>query len=100
MDEHPCVTSNNDLVQMRLRPKGLRSLRFGEAAFYSTIPSKRQVAEFFNTLLDLGRRIAIIGWSSTGKSTLAHRLGLKLDLPVTHLDTIFNQPNTNWQARP
>ena len=33
MDEHPCVTSNNDLVLMRLRPKGLLSLRFGKAAF-------------------------------------------------------------------
>lgn len=33
------------------------------------------------------KRIAIIGIPGSGKSTFAHRLGLKLNIPVTHLDT-------------
>ena len=51
VDEHPCVTSNNDLVLMRLRPKGLRSLRFGEAAFLSNNSFKTTGCRVFQHLL-------------------------------------------------
>jgi len=49
VDEHPCVTSNNDLVLMRLRPKGLRSLRFGEAAFLFNNSFKNDELPSFST---------------------------------------------------
>lgn len=38
------------------------------------------------------QRIAIIGCSGVGKSTLAVKLGERLGLPVTHLDALF------WEA--
>lgn len=38
------------------------------------------------------QRIAIIGCCGAGKSTLADRLGLKLNLPVIHLDSYYWQP--------
>ena len=38
------------------------------------------------------RRIAILGCSGTGKSTLARHIGARLDLPVVHLDTLFWEP--------
>jgi adenylate kinase family enzyme len=38
------------------------------------------------------QRIAIIGCSGTGKSTLARRLGERLGLPVVHLDALFWEP--------
>ncbi|MGV8995316.1 MAG: topology modulation protein [Parvibaculaceae bacterium] len=39
------------------------------------------------------QRIVIIGCSGGGKSTLARKLGEKLNLPVTHLDVLFWKPN-------
>lgn len=48
----------------------------------------------------LGQRICLIGMSSTGKSTLAHRLGEKLNLPVVHLDQLHHLPDGNWVKRP
>lgn len=38
------------------------------------------------------RRVAVIGRSGGGKSTLARKLGAKLDLPVVHLDVVFWRP--------
>jgi adenylate kinase family enzyme len=38
------------------------------------------------------QRIAIIGCSGTGKSTLARKVGARLDLPVVHLDALFWEP--------
>jgi len=38
------------------------------------------------------KRIAIIGCGGAGKSTLARQLGVMLDLPVYHLDSLF------WKA--
>jgi len=51
-------------------------------------------------LTDLGNRICILGPSNSGKSTLAHTIGNRCDLPVTHLDLLFHLPHTNWQPRP
>lgn len=38
------------------------------------------------------RRVAVIGRSGGGKSTLARRLGEALGLPVVHLDVLFWRP--------
>lgn len=43
------------------------------------------------------KRICIIGPSSSGKSTLAHKLGQKTGFPVLHLDKIAHIPGTNWK---
>jgi adenylate kinase family enzyme len=54
-------------------------------------------------MLDLaafGSRIAIIGASNGGKSTLAAAIGRYLELPVIHLDQLYHQPHTNWEPRP
>ncbi len=48
------------------------------------------------TLSSLGNRIAIIGCSSSGKSTLADRLSTELKIPVFHLDFYAHQHNSNW----
>jgi adenylate kinase family enzyme len=38
------------------------------------------------------QRVAIVGCSGGGKSTLARELGALLDLPIIHLDTLFWKP--------
>ena len=43
-------------------------------------------------------RIVIIGSPGAGKSTLARRLGRKLQIQVVHLDRIFWQPG--WKEKP
>jgi adenylate kinase family enzyme len=41
------------------------------------------------------QRVLIVGNCGAGKTTLAKKLGLKLDLPVIHLDYHYWKPN--WQ---
>lgn len=48
----------------------------------------------------LGPRIAIIGPSNSGKSTLAVALGQKLNVPVDHLDQYAHHHGTTWVRRP
>lgn len=48
----------------------------------------------------LGHRICILGPSNSGKSTLARRLSVYLNIPCYHLDQIAHYPNTDWQRRP
>ncbi len=50
-------------------------------------------------LEELGNKICIIGFSSSGKSTLGDMLSKKLSIPVTHLDLIAHDHNTNWQRK-
>ncbi len=38
------------------------------------------------------QRVVILGCSGTGKSTLARQIGVKLGLPVVHLDSLFWEP--------
>ncbi|MGH3679019.1 MAG: topology modulation protein [Natronosporangium sp.] len=40
-------------------------------------------------------RIAILGCGGSGKSMLARQLGATLDLPVTHLDTVYYDQDWN-----
>ncbi len=51
-------------------------------------------------LSSLGERIAILGPSNAGKSTLAVALSEKLGVPPVHLDQLQHLPNTDWQPRP
>lgn len=44
------------------------------------------------------RRIAIVGCSGGGKSTLARALGARLGLPIIHIDVIFWRPG--WVEGP
>ena len=46
----------------------------------------------------LGRRIAVLGMTASGKSTLAKRLARLLDVPHIELDAIVHGPN--WVDRP
>lgn len=48
----------------------------------------------------IGKRVCILGLSSTGKSTLAELIAQKKGLSVLHLDQIYHQPYTQWKARP
>ena len=51
------------------------------------------------SLNELGQRICILGPSNSGKSTLAAKLGEKLNIPVCHLDQLAHIPGTNWERR-
>lgn len=51
------------------------------------------------SLNELGQRICILGPSSSGKSTLATKLGEKLNISVCHLDQLAHIPGTNWERR-
>ncbi|MBY3004023.1 AAA family ATPase [Rhizobium leguminosarum] len=51
-------------------------------------------------LHSLGERIAILGPSNAGKSTLAVAVSEKLGIPAVHLDQLHHLPGTNWQPRP
>ncbi len=53
-------------------------------------------------MLDLpfGSRIAIIGPSNSGKSTLADIMSRTWNIPVYHLDQYAHIPNTAWVRRP
>ncbi|AUW47420.1 AAA family ATPase [Rhizobium leguminosarum] len=51
-------------------------------------------------LHSLGERIAILGPSNAGKSTLAVALSKKLGIPAVHLDQLHHLPCTDWQSRP
>lgn len=42
----------------------------------------------------------IIGNSSAGKSTLAHQLSGKLNIPVHHLDIYAHEPHSKWIRTP
>lgn len=50
-------------------------------------------------LSSLGHRIAIVGPSNSGKSTLAVAMSQNLSLPAVHLDQLRHVPNTNWRER-
>lgn len=52
------------------------------------------------SLETLGERICIIGPSSSGKSTLANAIAVKLGAPATHLDQLAFHPDTDWALRP
>ena len=43
------------------------------------------------------RRVAVSGTTGSGKSTLARRIGTKLTLPYTELDSLFHGPD--WTPR-
>ena len=42
-------------------------------------------------------KIAILGYTGAGKSTLARRIGEKYDIPVLHLDKV--NYTKNWKIR-
>lgn len=44
------------------------------------------------------RRIMILGSPGSGKSTVARRIGARLDIPVFHLDRFYHQPG--WAPPP
>ena len=50
-------------------------------------------------LAALGSRIAVLGPSNAGKSTLAAALSAKHGAPVVHLDQLRFKPNTDWVMR-
>jgi adenylate kinase family enzyme len=54
----------------------------------------------FPPLESFGQRIAILGPSNTGKSTLAVALAQKLRVAPVHLDQFRFEPNSDWQQRP
>ena len=44
-------------------------------------------------------KVAVLGYSGSGKSTVARKLGEKLSVPVLHLDTVFWLPGWNERDR-
>jgi adenylate kinase family enzyme len=54
----------------------------------------------FPPLATLGRRIAIMGPSNAGKSTLGAAIGRAIGVEPIHLDQFRHYPNTDWQMRP
>ena len=48
--------------------------------------------------LDIGRRIAVVGPSGSGKSALAAALAAHLGVPVIDLDALFHEPG--WRPPP
>jgi len=46
--------------------------------------------------MNLGNKIAVVGVSAAGKSTLARLLALKLNLPLTHMDAIMWKPGWDY----
>ncbi|MDR1693867.1 MAG: hypothetical protein LBR70_01545 [Lactobacillaceae bacterium] len=50
--------------------------------------------------ISIGKKICIIGLSSSGKSTLADIIAKKRNLNLLHLDQIGHIPNTNWVPAP
>ena len=46
----------------------------------------------------VGRRIVVYGWTGSGKTTTARRIGAALGLPVIELDALFWRPN--WEPVP
>ncbi len=57
------------------------------------------MATYVNNIEKLGNRIAIIGPSSSGKSTLAYKIGKQFSIPAFHLDQLAYIPNTNWEMK-
>lgn len=48
---------------------------------------------------NIGRRIAVFGWTGSGKTTVAQRIGASRVLPVIELDAIYWRLG-NWQPLP
>jgi adenylate kinase family enzyme len=46
----------------------------------------------------MGRRVVIIGCGGSGKTHLANQLAALLDLPLTHLDSLYY--DADWKPRP
>lgn len=44
----------------------------------------------------LGRRIAVVGVSASGKSTFARKLAAKTNLPLTHIDAVMWKPGWDY----
>jgi adenylate kinase family enzyme len=44
----------------------------------------------------LGKRIAVVGVSASGKSTFARRLAAKTNLPLTHIDAVMWKPGWDY----
>lgn len=44
----------------------------------------------------LGKRIAIVGVSASGKSTFARKLATKTNLPLTHIDAVMWKPGWDY----
>ncbi len=46
-------------------------------------------------MISLGKRIAVVGVSASGKSTFARKLAAKTSLPLTHIDAVMWKPG--WE---
>jgi adenylate kinase family enzyme len=49
-------------------------------------------------MTEIGRRIAVVGTTGSGKTTMARQLSLRLDIPHVEMDAIYWQPN--WTETP